>query len=228
MISIEDVLNVANYIKMTGLTEKQIAFCMVLFEDTAESDPSGNQSLWIEQLLYECENDISPKIVDDMITELFESLKNDYDFAEVTSGEWIKGQKIQTHDSNSNERTLFIVQTAINQFLRWDEQDDGNINQVGAYLVGDYWAIEEFDTVTYRGVDYPVRELTVTIDGEDDTIHSYIIAPTSLLAATDYLVEGSYLDDTIYFYVEDANFYKTQQYIARNCLDEPMRICTYD
>jgi hypothetical protein len=242
MISRDDVLEVAKYLKILPIPEKQYAFCMVEYNRMADQDPTGNPDVWIEQLLEEYD-EYAEELIDGMIDNLVEALKSGYAIGEVTSGEWILGQQIPTHDKDNNQHTLFTVQSAVNKFLEWDCEDDGNYNTVGAYLVGancttnhdgDYWAIEEFETITYDGKYYPARVLEVTIDEHDDGwAHFYKIAPESLLdamqelegdEATEAEGEAQEVDYEIYHYVEDVIFYETEEYIAKHGLDTPMTI----
>lgn len=238
MISREEVLQVANDLKVSPITEERIAYCMVEFDRMAFDDPTGYWEVWVEQLLDESEDADALVLIEDMIIDLVEHLKSNYLTSDVTSGEFILYEQIPTYNSTLQQHTLFIVQSAVNRFLKWDCDEDGFHNTVGAYLVGancvtnhdgDYWAIEEFDSIDYNGVRYPVRTLTATIDTEADWTHSFLIAPESLLDALDDARENDDItainvDNEIYHYVENAVFYESAENIAKNYLDTPMTI----
>tara|TARA_R110000851_G_scaffold28466_2_gene79310 strand:+ start:685 stop:1158 length:474 start_codon:yes stop_codon:yes gene_type:complete len=53
-ITREDVLKVAKDLNVKSLTEKQIIYCIVEFDNKAEEDPTGYWELWVEQLIEEC------------------------------------------------------------------------------------------------------------------------------------------------------------------------------
>ena len=243
-INREDVFNVAYEYKKYPLSEKQISYCIVEFDRKVDEDPTGDLPTWIAQLLEECilYTEDSDEFIDDMIQDLVECLKAEYSTGEVTSGEWITGQQIPVRNSDGYIYTNFIIMSAVNQFLLWDAEDDGNHNTVGIRLVGancttnhdgDYWLVYELDEVMYDGVRYPVRVFNVT-HSEDDFEHTYMVAPESLNdamvkkegedATVTIGTEAHAVDENIYHYVEDCVFYEDAEYICRECLDIPMNL----
>jgi len=63
MTTKENVLQVAKGLYMNP-TEEQIQYCIDGFDGMAEDDPTGDWTLWIEQLLYEqddVEQNVPPK-----------------------------------------------------------------------------------------------------------------------------------------------------------------------
>lgn len=94
---------------------------------------------------------------------------------------------------------------------------------------------EPDDIITYKGKEYPVVHVNVTIDEHDDGwIHTYPIAPESLLDtmienSVDYDEEGfdgeeADIDNQIYHYVEDQYWDLPLEVICKEHLDLPMTI----
>ena len=231
MIHIQDVQQVAYELKMT-LTPEKIAYVIANYDSKSEDDPTGAWDLWIEQLLYECEDHYHVDFVNDMIKELFDNLRDRYEAAEVTSGEWIIGEQFPVGNSEGHIYSNFVVISAINKFLLWDCEDDGTYNQVGIRLItNDYWEVYELDEIVYDDFRYPVRTFEVTHDG---STHTYMVAPEKLSDAMiakegeDATVtdgsEAQLVDENIYHYVEYSVFYEDAKFVCRECLDIPMTL----
>tara|TARA_R110000772_G_scaffold119344_2_gene225326 strand:- start:360 stop:1142 length:783 start_codon:yes stop_codon:yes gene_type:complete len=174
--------------------------------------------------------------VDDQyhIDDIFSKLQDRYEAAEVTSGEWISGEQIPYRSSEGYVYSNFITISAINKFLLWDCDDEGNYNQVGIRLINDdYWEVYELDETTYDDFRYPVRNFEVTHD-EDGSTHTYMVS-TEKLSDAMIAKEGEYatvtdgseaqlVDANIYHYVEDRFFYEDAKFICKKCLDIPMTL----
>jgi hypothetical protein len=84
------------------------------------------------------------------------------------------------------------------------------------------------NTIEYKGKQYPVRTFKV-INPEFGEEQTYTIGVESLSEAMGgkYEIDGTEeqaIDETIYFYVEDANIVLTAKEIIENCLDVDMTL----
>lgn len=81
-------------------------------------------------------------------------------------------------------------------------------------------------SITYKGKEYPTRNITIIIDREPTCI---TIVQDSLSTAfgenpDKWDEEAKDIDEQIYFYVARGCFKKSDEYIAKHCLDEEFEL----
>lgn len=84
--------------------------------------------------------------------------------------------------------------------------------------------------ITYKGIDYPTRDLTIIAEGDEIEVTISVQALADAIA-DEVDVDGSYaqqIDESIYFYVEDELFGLDDATIAREHLDEPFELAEED
>ena len=165
-------------------------------------------------------------------------LKLLYETSEVVGGEFIHSVEFPSKFKSQGEVTELTPQDikhGIQRFLTWD----GSTEEFDIIQIGKVWYTTEHmydDWLEYKGIRYPVRVMSCTIDEHnDDWVHHYRIAPKSLINAIQatgdgYLgdedspedEEGADVDSRIYHYVEDKAFFKSASEICKKYLDLPM------
>jgi hypothetical protein len=229
MIHIQDVQQVAYELKMT-LTPEKIAYVIANYDSKSNDDPTGALDLWIEQLLYECEDHIHVDFVNDMIEDLFQSIKTEYqEDSDVCMGEFLIGYTTPQNKIGYYELSSWVVIKALEKIYEWDgtewrfivKEDD------------DQWVLVEVDAIEYDVKFYPTRTFEVTHD-EDGSTHTYMVAPEKLSdamiakegedATVTHGSEAQLVDENIYHYVEDSVFYEDAKFVCEECLDIPMTL----
>jgi hypothetical protein len=178
---------------------------------------------------------------------VYEFLKTHYVYSEVTSGEFIDFEVIPEIISNNDyeqDVTEAEVLQGVQDFLDWDCDDDGNTTdfKLKHFPEQKIWTINQdkipYETLTYKGKEYPTRVFNVLIDEHnDDWVHTYCIAPESLIDAIQetgdgYLgdedspedEEGVEVDQMVYHYVQGEYFYLDARVICKKHLDLPMTL----
>lgn len=229
MITRAEVIEVAKDLNINP-TEEQILYAIRFYEAQAEDDPTGYWELWVEALLYDFDPNYSPSDDDVEIELVFAELKKQYIDSDVTSGEFIHTALIP-EKINFKELNEYHVIRGIQTFLDWDESEERF--SVIYDREQKAWVVNyELDTVTFDGVEYPVRTFDVNvIDGDYEA--RYMVAPERLIEAIQkkegdaYLdgeTEGWEVDSEIYHYVEDTYFYESAKLICEKYLDIPMKL----
>jgi hypothetical protein len=162
-----------------------------------------------------------------------------YATSEVTSGEYIHTAEIPSKIKTQGEvyeLTAQDIKHGIQSFLDWDDSPE----EFDIFKLGKVWYTTQHnfdDWVEYKGIRYPLRVMSCTIDEhDDDWIHYYQIAPESLIDAIqatgdgylgcveddDFDEDGYVVDSKVYHYVEDTAFFKSASEICEEHLDLPM------
>lgn len=162
---------------------------------------------------------------------VFVLLQTEYYDSEVTSGEFIHTVKIPDNILGNDIQRDDVIE-GIQRFLDWDDSDEEfDVIKFGKtwYTTQHFSTYEDF--FEYDGVRYPTKTLTVTIDNEDDWVHSYIIAPESLIDKIQEYTEETgderfmeSIDSQIYHYVIDEYWDEPNEVIAKEYLDTPMTL----
>lgn len=221
-IQVADVIKVAYDLKIP-LTAHIIAYVIANYDNKAEDDPTGALDLWIEQLLYECNDQDHIDFIEYQALQVREAIKSECAITDSSMAEFLNGFKIPQNWNGFN-LSNFVVISAINQIIKWD-----NVPFRYCIKEDDYdWLVYQIDSIDFEGVTYPVRTLKVT-HGEDDFEHTYIIAPESMLDAIEEYREmnddeDAEIDNVIYHYVQDEYFFEDAKYICENHLDIPMKL----
>lgn len=141
-ISKEDVLKIAYDLKIVT-TDKMVSFVLARLEGEAESDPTGDWTLWTESLLNEYD-EYEEEFVDDLIDDILSYIKNKYVTSEVVGGEFISQITIPS-TINGYRVDEFIVLSGIKKFLEWDESPQ----EVSIVLINDQWVISEVNNLVW-------------------------------------------------------------------------------
>lgn len=153
---------------------------------------------------------------------IFVMLQSEFFHSDITSGEFIHTIPIPDNILG-NELCKEDIIEGIQKFLDWDKNSETfDVIKFGnTWYTTNHHATYE-DYFTFNWVNYPTKILNVTIDADDDEwVHSYLIAPESLL---DAVGEDSDIDNEVYHYVEDKYWDLPNNEIAKHHLDTPMTL----
>lgn len=77
-------------------------------------------------------------------------------------------------------------------------------------------------SVTYKGIEYPTRDLSIMVNGNRQDI---TISTVSLATAFDPCEQKAItIDESLYFYIEDEYWDKSDEEIAKNHLDDEFEL----